>query len=159
MRILAVVPLLVALLLPVPAEAGARTDLVAALEVLHAWDARRAEAWARDDVTALGSLYVRGSRAGAADVGLLRAYEARGAVVRRLVTQVFAVQVLGRDASTLRLRVLDRVAGGEVVQHGHTTALSSSLPVARTIDLRRVARVWRVEAVSGSGSGLRSARR
>src|SRR4051794_14158665 len=97
MRALAVVPLLVALVLPVPAEAAPRPGLLAALDVLHGWDDRRAEAWAGADESALRSLYLPGSAAGQADVGMLRAYEQRGVVVRRLVTQVFAVRVLRRD--------------------------------------------------------------
>jgi hypothetical protein len=113
MRILAVVPLMVAL--AVPAAAAPRADLAGALEVLHSWDARRAEAWAATDVVALRSLYVRGSGAGRADVRLLRAYEARGFVVRRLVTQIFAVSVLHRDLAWLRLGVFVGVAGGVVV--------------------------------------------
>lgn len=147
MRILVVVPLLVGLALPVPAAATPRADLVGALEVLHAWDASRAEAWADSDAVALGSLYVRGSDAGLADVRLLRSYEARGDVVRRLVTQVFAVTVLHHDRSTLRLRVFDRVAGGEVVHEGRTKVLSSTSPAVRTVAFRSVSGVWRVEAV------------
>ena len=76
-----------------------RSELVDALEVLHEWDVRRARAWARADLDALRALYVRGSGAGRADVRLLRAYRARGLVVRRLVTQVFAVRVLRSDGA------------------------------------------------------------
>jgi hypothetical protein len=159
MRILAVVPLMVALAGPAPAAAAPRADLASALEVLHSWDARRADAWAATDVVALRSLYVRGSGAGRADVRLLRAYEARGFVVRRLVTQVFAVGVLHRDRATMRLRVFDRVAGGEVVRDGHAGPLASTPPATRTVELRRVTGDWRVEAVSGSGSAPRAARR
>ena len=43
------------------------SDLVAASEVLHGWDARREAAWASVDPATLRSLYVRGSAAGAAD--------------------------------------------------------------------------------------------
>ena len=149
MRILAVLPLLVSLVLPAPAGAAPRADLVRALEVLHAWDARRAQAWADSDAAALGSLYVRGSGAGRADVRLLRAYEAHGFVVRRLVTQVFAVRVLHQDSIGLRLRVLDRVAGGEVRRDGHSQPLSSTPPVARILELRRVSGRWLAESVSG----------
>jgi hypothetical protein len=141
-----------------PAPRAALTD---ALEVLHAWDARRARAWAEADPDALGALYVRGSEAGRADVRLLRSYEQRGVVVRRLVTQVFAVRVQGRDATTLRLSVFDRVAGGEMVHAGQTTELRSSRPVTRTITFRHVSGSWRVSGVcgvSGSGRGPRAAR-
>jgi hypothetical protein len=147
-RILAVVPLLVALLVPAPAASVPRSDVADALAVLHAWDTRRARAWAASDGEALRSLYVRGSGAGRRDVRLLRAYEARGSVVRRLVTQVFAVTVLRRGSTTIRLRVFDRVAGGEVVRDGHVRALSSTPPVVRTLQLRRVSGRWLVESVA-----------
>lgn len=130
-----------------------RGELVEALEVLHAWDGQRARAWAGVDAPALRSLYVRGSSAGRADVRLLRAYAARGLVVRRIVTQLFAVRVLRRDASAMRLRVFDRVAGGEVVRDGHTLALGSSRPVTRDVELRLGRKGWRVASVSGSGRG------
>ena len=157
MRILVVVPLVVALAGPAPAAAAPRADLASALEVLHSWDARRADAWAATDVVALRSLYVRGSGAGRADVRLLRAYEARGFVVRRLVTQVFAVRVLHGNATALRLRVFDRVAGGEVLEDGGRVRLRSSPPVTRTITFRLDAGAWRVAEVSGSGRGPRGA--
>ena len=44
-------------------------EAVHATSVLHRWDARRARAWARGDVAALGALYVAGSRAGGARRG------------------------------------------------------------------------------------------
>ena len=135
-----------------------RSDLADSLEVLHAWDARRARAWAGADPSALRSLYVRGSAAGRADVRLLRAYEQRGVVVRHLVTQVFAVRVQHRDAETLRLTVFDRVAGGQVVHAGQKTPMRSSRPVTRTVTFRRVWGSWRVGGVSRSGRGPHAAR-
>lgn len=140
------------------AAVARRPGLVEALVVLHGWDARRSRAWAAGDAQALGSLYVRGSAAGRADVRLLRAYGARGVVVRRIQTQVFAVRVLHRDIRTLGLRVFDRVAGGELVLDGHATALRSSRPVTRNIEFRRVTGEWRVVAISDSGRGPRAAR-
>ena len=168
MRILAVLPLLASLCAPVvkPADepvvashaATTRTHLVEALAVLHSWDGHRAGAWARADPDALRALYVSGSAAGRADLRLLRAYRARGLVVRRLVTQVFAVRVLRRTGSVLRLRVFDRVAGGEVLEHGTVVPLRSSPPVTRTITFRLDSGTWRVSEVSGSGRGPRAAR-
>ena len=165
MRLLAVLALLLVTGAGPVASAGTaaspsrREDLVQALEVLHAWDGQRASAWASVDAPALRSLYVRGSSAGRADARLLRAYAARGLVVRRIVTQVFAVKVLRQDASSMRLRVLDRVAGGELVEDGHAMALGSSRPVTREIELLLVSGSWRVAEVSGSGRGPRAARR
>lgn len=134
-------------------EAPRRADLVEALEVLHEWDARRARAWAAVDAAALRSLYVPGSGAGRADLRLLRAYADRGVVVRRIVTQVFAVQVLRSDAPVMRLRVFDRVAGGEVMHAGHEEALGSSRPAIRAVELRPGPVGWRVASVSGRVSG------
>ncbi len=133
-----------------------RADLVAGLAVLRAWDARRARAWARSDPAPLRSLYVPGSSAGRADVRLLRAYRSRGLVVRRLVTQVFAVQVRHRASEVLRLRVSDRVAGGVVVHRGRTEPLGSTTPVTREVVLRLVGSTWRVARVSGSARAPRA---
>jgi len=180
MRFLAALPLLVALLVPTypmvePAPTSVRsaptavelettatterTDLIEALQILHAWDAGRARAWSEVDTHALRSLYVSGARAGRADLRLLRAYRVRGFVVRRLVTQVFAVRVLHRDSLAMELSVFDRVAGGEVVRDGHAVALHSSRPVTRTLEFRRVHGGWRVAGISGSGGAPHAARR
>ena len=175
MRYLAVLPLVLSMCGPAAqpaAEPGAqpdsrsartsvtttRTDLVNALEVLHDWDAQRERAWAQADPRALRRLYVPGSAAGRADIRLLRAYRSHGLVVQRLVTQVFAVRVLRDDASSLRLRVFDRVAGGEVLEHGEVVPLRSSRPVTRTITFSRDAGTWRVSGISGSGRGPHAAR-
>jgi hypothetical protein len=168
MRLLVLLGLLVALAVGGPAATAVdvpapRNDLVHALRVLHGWDASRERAWAAADEKALRSLYVRGSASGRAsgraDVRLLRAYTRHGLVVRRIVTQVFAVKVLGRGAGTLRLRVLDRVAGGQVLHGAGAMPLGSSAPVTRVIELRFVAGRWLVASVSGSERGPREAPR
>jgi hypothetical protein len=138
-------------LLNPPQPAVSRDDLLAASAVLHAWDARRESAWAASDAGALRSLYVRGSSAGAADVRLLRAYDARALVVRRIVTQVFALHVLDRDPAHLKLQVVDRVAGGVVRDGRQTRPLGTTRPMVRVVVLRRVARDWRVVEVSAKG--------
>ena len=55
------------------------------------WDAARAEAWADGDVRRLGELYTPDSVAGRRDRAMLRAWLARGLVVRGLTTQVLAL--------------------------------------------------------------------
>jgi len=133
---------------PADAETGhSRAEVAEALEVLHDWDARRAQAWARSDARQLRSLYLPGSSAARSDVRLLRSYEASGLVVRRIVTQVFGVRVLRRQAGRLTMRVPDRVAGGRVDDGGRELALPSSRPDVRRIDLRRVGGTWRVASV------------
>jgi hypothetical protein len=89
---------------------------------------------------------------------MLRAYRTRGLVVRRLVTQVFAVRVLRGDRTALQVRVFDRVAGGEVLDHGVVEPLRSSPPATRTIAFQHDAGAWRVAEVSDSGRGPRAAR-
>jgi hypothetical protein len=135
------------------AAAAPRADLAEALGVLRGWDTRRARAWAGEDVAALRALYLPGAGAGRADVRLLRAYRARGLVVRRLETQVLAAWVLHRDSRSLRLRVVDRVAGGELRARtgGRDSPLASTVPAARTVVFRRTPNGWRVARVSGSG--------
>ncbi|ROR90409.1 hypothetical protein [Nocardioides aurantiacus] len=118
-------------------EAGPRA-------VLRAWDRRRAAAWAAGDAEALRRLYVPGSRAGRSDVRLLGEYAARGVRVRRLTTQVFAVDVVGAAPRRWRLRVVDRVAGGELVARGRVRALRSGPVVTRRVELVRRDDGWRV---------------
>ena len=77
-------------------------------------------------------------------MSLLRAYTARGLVVRRLVTQVFGVVVLRRDPQRLVLLVRDRVAGGVVDDHGREVALASTRPVVRRLEFRHVGGTWRL---------------
>lgn len=139
---------------------AARADLVRALAVVRDWDVDRAQVWRTQDTARLRLLYVPGSAAGHRDVRLLRRYRARGVVVRRLVTQVFAVTLLRSARSRVRVRILDRVAGGVVSHRGRSRALRSTVPTARVVEFRRSRGEWRVAwAVSGSGRGLREARR
>jgi hypothetical protein len=163
-RFLVLLGLLVSLVAGGPVATAAqgpapRRDLVEALEVLHGWDARREQAWAAADERALRSLYVRGSAAGRADVRLLRDYTGHGLVVRRIMTQVFAVTVLEREARMLRLNVFDRVAGGQLLHRGDALPLGSSEPATRTVELRSVSGRWLVVSISGSERDPRAAPR
>ncbi len=133
--------------------------------MLHAWDARREAAWASSDPAALRALYVPGSSAARSDVRLLRDYTRHRLVVRRIVTQVFALKVLQRDSAHLAVRVVDRVAGGVVATLGSlrkdevlsrraldtTRPLGTTRPVVRVVVLRRVGRDWKVAEVSARG--------
>ena len=164
MRLFAVL-LVVALATP-PASAastgvapGPRGEVRHALAVLHGWDQRRARAWAGSDAGALDALYLEGSTAARADVRLLRSYTARGFVVRRLVTQVFGLRLLRDEPNRLVVRVLDRLAGGEVAAHDRVVPMPSTRPVVRRIVLVRVSGSWRVSSVTGWASGPRAGRR
>jgi hypothetical protein len=128
-----------------------RHDLVLAAAALHDWDQRRQHAWAADDAGALRRLYLPTSGARRADVRLLRAYDARGLVVRRIVTQVFALTVLRSDEGRLTIRVLDRVAGGEVYDGTRARPLGVTRPVVRRVVLVHRSGGWRVAAVTAVG--------
>jgi hypothetical protein len=118
-----------------------------ALGVLRAWDRDRAAAYSSGDVAALRRLYVPGSEAGQRDVAILRSYAARGLVVRGLRMQRLRADVLDRRRDRLRLRVLERVAGGTVVSGTSRTALPTDRAGRRTVVLVRGAGGWRVASV------------
>jgi len=120
-----------------------------AIELLHDWDARRADAWAAGDVAALRSLYVTGSRSATADVAMLRRYVARGLVVEGLTTQLLSVSLLSDPApGQVRLEVTDRVSGGSVVtRDGARRQLPVDRASTRVVTLRRVGGDWLVAEV------------
>lgn len=134
------------------ATPGARPAAVAAttpLDVLRAWDERRAAAWAAGDVASLHQLYVAGSSTGRRDVEMLEEYAHRGLVVDGLRTQVLALAVLDRTSQWLRLRITDRVAGGVVrdVSGRQVSALPVDQASTRIVALRRTRSGWRVSEV------------
>ena len=118
-----------------------------AVAVLHAWDQRRAEAWAHGDPRLLRPLYTRGSVAGRHDRAMLRAWTARGLVVQDLRTQLLSVRELAHTATTWTVQVTDRLAGGVAVGPGVRRPLPSDQPTTRTLWLRRVDGAWLVAAV------------
>src|SRR5690606_1653514 len=119
------------------------------VEVLRAWDGRRARAWARGDVAALRSLYTAGSRTGVQDRRMLRRYLDRGLRVEGLRTQLLSVEVATREEARLVLDVVDRVSAAEVVGEGIRRELPADRPSSRRVELRRERGEWRVvEAVA-----------
>lgn len=117
----------------------------APVDVLHAWDDRRAAAWASSDAGELRSLYTAASVAGRRDVAMLRAWSARGLRVTGLRTQLLRVDVRVGTPDRLVLGVTDRVAGGIAVPAG--VALPRDAPTRHVVTLRRVAGEWRVSSV------------
>ncbi|NYE38675.1 hypothetical protein F4692_003825 [Nocardioides cavernae] len=121
--------------------------------VLAAWDARRARAWAEADVRGLARLYVEGSRAGRADVRLLRHYRERGLRVEGLTTQVLALEVVERGPRRLELVVTDRVVGGEAVGGATAVALPGDRASTREVVLVRGAGgAWQVVEAREAGA-------
>jgi hypothetical protein len=118
-----------------------------AVAVLHQWDRARAAAWASGDVSALRALYTADSPAGRADVALLTRYLDRGLRVRGLTTQVFSVTVLANGPGLVRLRVVDRLAGGVACARDRCAPLPRDHADRRTITLRRGHGRWLVADV------------
>lgn len=148
----AVVPAVVPAVEPAVVRAARLAALPAALpaaEVLRDWDRRRAAAYARGSVRALRSLYVPGSRAGTADVAMLREYRAHGLRVTGMRMQLLRVEVLGRTTHRWVLRVTDRLHGAVAVGETVSAVLPRDRASTRTITFRRSERDgrWRVAAV------------
>jgi hypothetical protein len=119
--------------------------------VLHAWDARRADAWAHGDLAALRALYVRRSAAGRADLAMLRAWRARGLRVVGLHEQLLELRVRAATGSRLVLVVTDRVASAYAVGAGVRIPLPRDAPTTRRLVLLRRAGEWRMAAVAARG--------
>lgn len=128
---------------PAPVSSAARVEAPDPLAVLHAWDDARALAWERGDLDALAALYEPGSRAGAADVALLRRYRERGVRVSGVRMQVLAARAVVRSADRLRVEVVERFAGATV----GGAAVPGGTPVLRQVELRRHGNAWLVAEV------------
>ena len=127
--------------------------------ILSAWDERRADAWAAGDLEALRGLYAAGSRAGAADVGLLRHYVERGLTVAGLTTQVLSLDVVRRSRERLVLVVTDRVVGGRVVGGAAPVALPGDHASTRQVVLVREGEKWLVAEARDQASAAASTSR
>ena len=121
---------------------------VPAAAVLHAWDDRRARAWAGGDPAALRDLYTAGSPAGRADRAMLRSWQERGLRVEGLRTQLISLVVRGWSQGRLAVVVTERLAGGVAVGAGVRLPLPRDAVSTRTVVLRRVAGEWRVRSVT-----------
>ncbi len=125
---------------------------VDALAVLHAWDERRATAWARGQPAALSELYVEGSRTGRADRRLLASYADRGLRVTGMRVQVLAASLVSMTPTTLTLTVTDRLVGAVAMAGDRRVVLPRDDPSTRVIVLRRVAGEWLVAEVADQRS-------
>lgn len=124
------------------------TTAASPAQVLHAWDERRAAAWAAGDPRALARLYTARSAAGAADTAMLRAWQARGLRILDLRMQLLAVDTRRRTPYRLVVVVSDRVASGVAVGGGVRRALPRDSVSTRRLVLVRVAGEWLVAQAS-----------
>jgi hypothetical protein len=130
------------------AAAGVQSNAVTkALDILRAWDVRRARAWAAGDVHALTKLYTPHSRTGAVDRAMLRSYLRRGLLVKGMHTQVLAADVRASDATHLTLVVTDRLATATAVARGTSLPLPRDRPTNHTVELVKRDEIWLVSEV------------
>ena len=115
--------------------------------VLRQWDRRRSAAYAAGDPARLRRLYAPASRAGARDVAILLEYAERGLTVRGLQMQVLEVTPLRSSKGLLRLRVVDRLAGGAAVTGTSSVPLPTSEPTRRVITFVPDHERWVVRSV------------
>lgn len=116
--------------------------------LLHAWDRRRAAAWAAGDAHALRSLYVAGSAAGARDLAMLRSWSARGLTVEPLDVQVLAGEVVARGPGRVTFVVTERLARAEARSGSRVWLLPRGQAGTRRVTMWRVAGRWRVASVA-----------
>jgi len=140
---------------PRPAAAPTRAPTRDPLAVLHAWDVRRARAWARGDRAELRDLYVPGSLAGRRDVAMLDAWDERGLRVLGMRMQLLSADVRLETADRVRLVVTDRLASAVAVGRGTRVVLPRDAASTRTVLLRRWAGEWRVAEVGERGQPAR----
>ena len=119
-----------------------------AAAVLHAWDDRRAAAWAAGDPAALRALYVPGSTAGRSDVAMLQAWQRRGLRVEGLRMQLLDLDVRRAATDRLELVVTDRLTGAVAAGPGVRLALPRDHATTRRVVLVRRGGDWRVAQAS-----------
>lgn len=141
---------------PTPRDASPGAE---ALAILHAWDERRAGAWAAGDVRALGELYTEASAAGHRDRAMLLRWVDRGLGVRDLLMQVIASRVRFHTSERIVLVVTDRLARAEAAGAGVRQVLPQDNASTWTVCLRRVSGEWRMESVRGQASPVESTAR
>jgi hypothetical protein len=118
---------------------------VGTIGVLREWDRQRARAYAMGNEEALAALYVAGSRTGAADRTMLRAYRERGLRVTGMHTRVLEARVLEATGARICLVVTDVLLDAVAVADGREGgwALPRDGPSTRRVVLVRDGG-WRV---------------
>jgi hypothetical protein len=141
-----------------PRRVAVDRETSAPAEILAGWDRRRSTAWAEGDAAGLRRLYADGSRAGAADVRHLRAWQERGLTVEGMETQVLALEVVERTPTRLALVVTDRVVGGRAVGGADPVTLPADRASTRLVELVRVGERWLVEEVRQDSAAATTSR-
>lgn len=129
-----------------PAQGAARVQVdprqSRALAILRQWDERRARVWASGRVSELLGLYAFGSRTGANDRAMLKAYVDRGLVVQGMRTQVLSAELRAFTSRRIDLVVTDRLAKATAVGEDAEIPLPRDGASTRTVTLVRRHGVW-----------------
>jgi hypothetical protein len=120
---------------------------------LEALDAQRAQAFWTLDVRALDAIYLPGSAPWSADRALLTAYRKQHIRVRGLRMHISTATVERRTATTITLRTVDHLTGGELVDRtGTKTPLPPGTPTTRLITLTTTPTTptWRITTITSA---------
>ena len=123
------------------------------LRTLEALDVRRAQAFWALDAGILDEIYVPGSGPWSADRAMLMAYREQQVRVRGLRIQIDTTTVERRTASSVTLRTVDHLVGGELVdRNGTKTPLPPGTPTTRLITLTTTPAnpTWRITTITSA---------
>jgi len=115
--------------------------------VLTRLDAAREAAYRTGNPALLADVYSPASTVLRRDRRTLRAYERRGVRLEGVRLEIHHVHVVERDATQVRLRVIDRLARPVAHTAAGDVALPQDLPTRRLITLVAHRGGWRIAAV------------
>ncbi|WP_241995318.1 hypothetical protein [Kribbella antiqua] len=123
------------------------------VRTLQALDAQRAQAFWTLDVGVLDRIYVPGSAPWSADRELVAAYRRQQVRVHGLRIRIETTTIERRTASSITLRTVDHLVGGEVVdRNGNRTPLPPGTATTRLITLSTTPSTpsWRITTITSA---------
>jgi len=119
------------------------------LRTLQALDQRRSQAFQSLNAADLDAVYLPGSPPWLSDRSLLTSYRDQQLRIEGLRMQIQTLEIERPGATTVVLRIVDRLAAGTAVDHsGHRTSLPPGTPTARRITLTATQNTWRIAAIT-----------
>jgi hypothetical protein len=119
--------------------------------ILDRLDRRRELAYASEDPSLLGAVYVSGSPVLRRDLAMLLAYAERGVRLTGVRLRALDVRLLGHAGRYVRLHVVDRLERPTAHGAGGAVRLPRDQATSRVIVLRDGAGGWRIAAVRRAG--------
>jgi hypothetical protein len=130
---------------------GSGVDAGKWVRTLQALDAQRAQAFWVLDAGILDKIYVPESQPWSADRAMLMEYRKQQVRVRGLRIEIESTSVERRTASSVTLRTVDHLVGGELVDRtGRKTPLPPGTPTTRLITLTTAPTnpAWRITTIA-----------